>query len=231
MQRSMPLHELRSVFTHSSIHHWVFVKATMNEHLVQLLRLMPGVVHRQAGIIREQIAFEDWMKVLSAHYANTDDLNVGDWVCVCRGTYKGDVGYVTAIESWGGAKLLLVPHLSPFVHPESSVRLAKRIHSATPPEPALFDQQTVECIYGINPVCQEPYIYCFKVCTFEHGLICKAFDRCSVSCRSVYIPTQLLFLFQSASHPGLARATFPWPLEWYFEEGDVVHLYLAYHHP
>lgn len=196
----------------------------MNEHLVQLLRLTPGIVHRQAGIIREQVAFGDWTKLLSAHYADADDLDIGDWVRVCRGAYKGDVGYVTTIESWGGVRLLLVPRLSPLPHPESSLRLAKRKRSATPPEPALFDQQTVKRIYGVDPVCQEPCVYRFKGYTFEHGLICKAFDRRSVSSTSVYMPTQLLFFFRLASHPRLARTTFPWPLEWNFEEGDAVYL-------
>jgi len=55
------------------------------------------------GIIREQIDFVDCTKVLSQHNsAANSNLAVGDWVRVLKGTYKGDVGYVVAVENWGG---------------------------------------------------------------------------------------------------------------------------------
>src|SRR5271168_1089029 len=104
MQTAVPCHQLRSAFMRNSIHSWVYLEMTMNKDLVQHLLLSPGIVCRNAGIIREQVNFADWTKVLNSNLA------VGDWVRVLKGTYKGDVGYVAAVENWGGISLLLVPH-------------------------------------------------------------------------------------------------------------------------
>jgi transcription antitermination factor NusG len=224
LQTAAPHHQLRSAFMRNSIHGWVYLETTMNEDLIHHLRLSPGVVRRNAGIIREQVDFEDWTKVLSQHDSDThSNLAVGDWVRVRKGTYKGDAGYVTAVENWGGVGLLLVPRLPGPRHPGSS--LSKRKCSTTPPEPTLFDPLAIKRIYGIDPVWQEPYVYRFNGYTFEHGLILKAFDLCSVSSTSVQIPTQQLFLFRSADHPALTTSTFPQPLEWNFAEGEVVWLH------
>ena len=76
----------------------------MNEDLICHLQLSPGVVNcRNAEIIQEQVDFADWTTVLSQHNSDTNsNLAVGDWVQVHKGTYKGDVGYVVAVENWGG---------------------------------------------------------------------------------------------------------------------------------
>jgi len=67
----------------------------------------PGIVCHQTGIIQEKIDFQDWMKMLTMHNPETN-VDAGRWVQVCKGTYKGDVGYVLASEPWG-VHLLLVP--------------------------------------------------------------------------------------------------------------------------
>jgi hypothetical protein len=195
----------------------------MNEDLVQLLPLSPGVVRCNAGIIWEQVDFVEWTKVLSQHDSATNsNLAVGDWVWVLKGTYKGDVGYVAAVENWGGVTLLLVPRLPGPSHPSSSLSKRKRLCSITPPEPNLFEPLAAKRNFGIDPIWQSPYVYRFNGYTFEHGLILKAFDLRSVSSTSIHIPTQLLFLYRSADHPALATSTFPRPLEWHFAEGEVV---------
>ena len=124
---------------------------------------------------------------------------------VLKGTYKRDVGYVVAVENWGGLSLLLVPHLPGPHNPDSS--LSKRKHSCltTPPEPNLFSPIDATLNFGIDPVCQEPYVYHFNRYTFEHRLILKTFVLHSVSSTSVHIPTQLLFLFWSTDHPAVMR--------------------------
>ncbi|KIK07882.1 hypothetical protein K443DRAFT_2099, partial [Laccaria amethystina LaAM-08-1] len=131
LQLAAPWHELRSAFTRGSIRGWVYLETTMNEHINRLLKLTPGIVSRRTGIIREQIDFEDWTKMLTMHdiEANVD---VGRWVRVRKGTYKGDVGYVLASESWG-VRLLLVPRLSP---PNLASSSLKRKRSTVAPEPA-----------------------------------------------------------------------------------------------
>jgi len=72
------------------------------------------------------------------------DVDVRRWVRVRKGTYKGDIGYVIASESWGVC-LLLVPHLP---LPNIASSSLKRKQSAVAPEPALFDTNTIECVYG-----------------------------------------------------------------------------------
>ena len=223
LQTAAPRHQLRSAFMRNSIHGWVYLETTMNEVLVQYLRLSPGVVRRNAGIIREQVDFVDWTKVLSQHDSATNsNLAVGDWVRVLKGTYKGDVGYVTAVENWGGVSLLLVPRLPVPCHPSSSLSKRKCSRSITRPEPDLFDPLAAKRNFGIDPVREEPYVYRFNGYTFEHGLIIKAFDLRSVSSTSVYISMQLFFLYQAADHPAVATSTFPQPLEWHFAEGEAV---------
>ena len=77
----------------------------MNKDLVQHLLLSPGIVCHNAAIIQERVDFQDWMKVLSQHDSTPNsNLAVGDWVQVLKGTYKGDVGYVAAVENWGGCQ-------------------------------------------------------------------------------------------------------------------------------
>jgi transcription antitermination factor NusG len=226
LQTAVPRHQLRSVFMRNSIHSWVYLETTMNKDLVRHLRLSPGIVHRNAGIIRKQVDFVDWTKVLSQHDSTTNsDLAVGDWVQVLKGTYKGDTGCVAAVENWGGVSLFLVPRLPAPAPLSSSLLKRKCLHSTAPPEPDLFNPQTAKHNFGIDPVCQGPYAYRFNRYTFENGLIIKAFDLRSVSSTSVHIPMQLLFLFQAADHPALATTTFPRPLEWHFAEGEAVWLH------
>jgi transcription antitermination factor NusG len=220
LQTVAPRHQLRSAFMRNSIRGWVYLETTMNKDLIRHLRLSLGIVHRNTDIIWEQVDFEDWTKLLSQHDSHTNsNLAVGDWVWVHKGTYKGDVGYVAAVENWGGISLLLVPRLPGPRHPGSS--LSKR-KCSTPPEPNLFEPLAIKCIYGIDPVHLGFHVYCFNRYTFEHGLILKAFDLRSVSSTSVHISTQLLYLYQRADHPALATATFPKPSEWHFTEGEVV---------
>ena len=57
----------------NSIHGWVYLEMTMDEDLVQLLQLSPGIVRRNAGIIWEQVDFVDWTKVLSQHDSTTNN--------------------------------------------------------------------------------------------------------------------------------------------------------------
>ncbi|KAF8226539.1 hypothetical protein L208DRAFT_1301333 [Tricholoma matsutake] len=218
LQIAVPHHQLQSVFMHNSIHGWVYLETTMNEDLVQLLQLSPGIGCRNVGIIQEQVDFVDWMKVLSQHDSATNsNLAVGDWVRVLKGTYKGDIGYVAAVENWRGITLLLVPRL-----PSSSLWKRKCLCSTTPPEPNLSEPLAAKRNFGIDPIWQAPYVYHFNGYTFEYGLILKAFDLWLVSSTSVHIPTQLLFLYQSTDHPALTTSTFPRPLEWHFAEGEVV---------
>jgi len=154
LQLAAPRHELCSAFTRGSIHGWVYLETTMNEHINRLLKLTPGIVSHRTGIIREQIDFQDWTKMLTMNDIKTD-VDVGRWVRVRKGTYKGDIGYVIASESWG-VHLLLVPRLPP---PNIASSSLKRKRSAIALEPALFDANTIERVYGTPAIKQDDGTY------------------------------------------------------------------------
>lgn len=189
----------------------------MNEHLNRLLKITPGIVCRRTGIIREQIDFQDWTKMLTMNDIEAD-VDVGRWVRVRKGTYKGDVGYVVAVESWG-VRLLLVPRLSP---PNLSSSSLKRKRSAIAPEPTLFDPNAIQRVYGTPAVERDDGTYQFRGNIFSNGLLVKEFDFHSISLTSVSMPTSMFFLFQQSRHPTILAARFPRPTEWSFDEGDRV---------
>jgi len=110
LQMASSQHQLRSAFMHSSIHGWIYLETLMNEDLNCLLKCTPGIVQQQNGVIQEQVDFGDWTKMLTMVDSQTS-IGVGKWARVCRGLYKGDIGYVSAVENWGGVSLLLVPRL------------------------------------------------------------------------------------------------------------------------
>jgi transcription antitermination factor NusG len=216
-QLTAPRHELRSAFTRGSIRGWVYLETTMNEHMNRLLKLTPGIVRHQTGIICEQIKFQDWTKMMMMCDHETD-VNVGSWVRVRKGTYKGDIGYVVALEPWG-VRLLLVPRLPP---PRLTGSALKRKCSTPTPEPTLFDPVTIERIYGTPAIEYDDGTYQFNGRIFEEGLIVIELDLHSVSLASVSMPTAHFFLFQQSRHPTLLSAKFPRPSEWSFDEGERV---------
>lgn len=189
----------------------------MNEHMNRLLKLTPGIVSRRTGIIREQIDFQDWTKMLTMNDIETD-VDVGRWVRVRKGTYKGDIGYVIASESWG-VRLLLVPRLSP---PNLASSSLKRKRSAIAPEPALFNANIIESVYGTPAVKLDDGTYRFRGNIFSDGLVVKKLDFHSISLTSIFMPTSSFFLFQQSRHPTILAARFPRPLEWIFDEGERV---------
>lgn len=189
----------------------------MNEALQELLKLTPGVYHRQTGVIRQQINFEDWTKLLTS----TDDVKIGRWVRVRKGKYKGDTGFASSLKPWGGVEILLIPRLPP---PPLGASGLKRKRANSPVEPTLFCPESVKRIYGIEPVKEEDGVYSFDGQHFEYGLLRKTFDPCSISTTSISIPTSLLALFQRSRHPAISPSKYPRPSEWIFEEGEHVRL-------
>jgi len=221
LQIVSPPHEVRSAFTRGSIRGWVYVEATMNEHLRRLLNHAPGVILKQSGIICQQIDFQDWVGMLTMRdHMKVQD--IGKWVHVQKGVYKGDVGFVNSLEDWG-VRLLLVPRLPP---PRSTDVDLKRKRSLARPPPALFEPDIVYQTYGVDPVRidEDEDMYSFKGHTFEYGLIIKSYDFHSISTPVSCIPISLFNLFRWSRHPKVvaSESTFPRPSEWLFAEGDEV---------
>jgi len=187
----------------------------MNTDVVRLLRVTPGIVCRRGEIAcKESVDFDDWTKMLTMHDASTE-AGVGQWVRVVRGPYKGDVGLISAIESWGGVTLLLVPRLAQS-HPLSS----KRKRGGLLPDPNLFDPKAF--IGTDAPVAQTEGKYRFRGLTFEYGLLVQQFDMHSISSKLVTIPSRILSLFRASGHPTLHTALLPKPVEWTFQEDEKV---------
>jgi hypothetical protein len=203
-----PQHEIQSVFSHRSVKGWVYLKATMNELLRNLLQRIPGIIQSRSALILEPIDFNDWAKLLLMH---PPMVRLGGWFRVQKGFYKGDEGFVVSMESWG-VQLLLVPRLS---SPRAS-------EGQDHPLSALFDHD--DEIHGAKPVLINRNIYMFRSNRFEYGLITKPFSFDSISVTVSSMPLDLFSLFVKSRHPKLiaAESTYPIPSEWHFEEGDQV---------
>src|SRR5271168_515201 len=89
LQRAEAEHQLRSAFTRGSIRGWIYLEANMNNILLELLRMTPGVISSRQGVQRNSVEFSDWLKMLTMHDPRTV-FQAGSWVRVTRGKYKGD---------------------------------------------------------------------------------------------------------------------------------------------
>jgi hypothetical protein len=106
----------------------------MNEDLYQLLRVTPSIVFRHSNIVIQHIEHKDWTSLLMMH-GSQEMPKVGNWVAVRKGIYKGDEGYVNAVDTFG-LQILLVPHLPP---PEPSYSTPSKRKCPVPSMPTLFD--------------------------------------------------------------------------------------------
>jgi len=204
----------------------------MNDDLLKLLKLTPGIVQRKnRGILCEKIDFADWTATLEF----TNNVEVGNWVQVTKGTYKGDIGCVLRLETSGDVALLLVPRLPPLDLPEqSSSKKRKRMNR---PEPELFNPnvtQETPCNPHFNPDLDVPWNYppsdeaippknysIHGGNDFEHGLIVKSYSIRSLRL-AVSIPCKMFNQFRLSGHPLTLASKFPKPIEWIFEEGEKV---------
>jgi hypothetical protein len=188
----------------------------MNDHLRHLVKRAPGIIHNQSGFISERVDSSDGLKLLKLQHVNPPE--VGKWVQVRKGIYKGDVGYVTSTRG-GGVRLLLVPRLS---QPQSS----RGNSSCSCSTPTLFDCEAANRRYNIEPVRIQENIYSFRGDRFEHGLIIKSYASELVSTSASCMPFELFCCFLESRHPRLmsSRSSFLKPLEWHFAEGDEAYI-------
>jgi len=148
--------------------------------------------------------------------SNTN-LKEGKWARVQRGLYKGDVGLVVAVKTWG-VELLLLPRLCPPL----AVSTLKRKRSSIPTMPVLFDLVEFSRTYNINPKEQSPNCYTAGGFSFEYGLLQKGYNLHLLSATMLEMPSEHIFLYDGSEHPALASTTFPRSREWTFEEGECV---------
>ncbi len=222
LQMTAPRHEMRAAFAPGAVKGRIYLEATMNEQLRNLLKLTPGIARTRFGLSCQMIPFDDGVKSLEVRqFMQPED--VGKWVRVRKGIYKGDVGYVLSAESWG-VRLLLVPRFPPPQSTSGSCLKRKRSHLRS--APALFNQESIGKHYNTVPNRVMENICTFEGHTFEYGLIVTSYDFYSVSTTVSCMPLELFTLFWQSRHPRLAKSvlTFPRPLEWHFAEGDEVYV-------
>jgi hypothetical protein len=184
----------------------------MNDPLCHLVKRAPGIIRNQYGFISERVEFNDGLTLLKMQHASPPE--VGKWVRVRKGVYKGDMGCVTSTRS-GGVELLLIPRLS-----QQQASRGIPSHSRSPP--TLFDCEAVKRLYDIEPVRIQERIYSFRGDRFEHGLIIKSYSSDFISTTVSCMPLELLCRFLESCHPTLmaSQTSVPKPLEWHFAEGD-----------
>ncbi len=195
----------------------------MNEHLRQLLKLAPGIIANSRSIF-EHIDPSEGLRLLKMQRASP--VEVGTWVQVRKGIYKGDVGYVITSTESMEVQLLLIPRLSQPVASKGNPSHSRSV-------PTLFDCETAKRLYNIEPVRIQENIYSFRGEKFEHGLIIKSYHSDLISTTISCIPFELLCLFLESRHPTLmaSRSSFLKPSEWHFAENDEVYIDPSQLHP
>jgi hypothetical protein len=105
-QMAVPRHKILSAFAHGSIRCWVYLQATMNDHLRRLLKLAPVII----GNSSQHVDWSDGLRLLRMQHATQSTLEVGKWVQVRKEIYKGDVGYITTTKSTGFISFLFLAY-------------------------------------------------------------------------------------------------------------------------
>jgi hypothetical protein len=193
------------------------VEGILDADMISLLNSTPGI-RKQSGVVRQTVDPSDWVKLLTMQ-DSMSAVKADQWIRVLKGSYKGDLGFVTRVEAWG-AEVLVVPRLKvPTPQVDTSL---KRKRTATKPEPRLFDPVTFYSVFQREPKLCYDRCYTSRGLVFDHGLLRLKLDLHSISPNSAKISGQMLRLFESSSHPAITKSKFPCPEEWIFEEGERV---------
>jgi len=186
--------------------------------MISLLKLAPGIIRKQSGVVRKIIDPSDWVKLLTMQDPMSA-VKVGQWIRVRKGLYKGDHGLVVRVGAWG-ARVLVVPRLKAPT-PEADTSL-KRKRTAIKPEQRLFDPVTFSSVFQRQPKLQYDGSYTSRGLVFDHGLLQLNLDLHSISPNSAGFSCRILGLFILSSHPAITGSECPCPEEWIFEEGERV---------
>ncbi|KAK0502575.1 hypothetical protein EDD18DRAFT_1347206 [Armillaria luteobubalina] len=132
---------IRSVLYRNNLRGWIYIEAPYNETVKSFLLMTPGVWktgYAPPWHLRvEAIKITEWKTVLQEDDYIEDVFQVGSWVCVKRGTYRGDVGVVHE-ASLEQIVILLIPRLS-LEPPIKQLRGKRRHRQEQPAVSQLFD--------------------------------------------------------------------------------------------
>ena len=109
LQRATSENQIRSAFTRGSIRGSIYLEGVLDADMISILKLTPRIVRNKSGIVRQLVDPPDWVKLLTMHDPTTV-VKAGQWIWVCNGAYKGDVGFVMEVETWG-VRVLVIPCL------------------------------------------------------------------------------------------------------------------------
>jgi len=200
------------------------VEGILDANMISLLNLTPGIIRKQSGIVRQIINPSDWVKLLTMQDPMTV-VKASQWIRVCKGAYKGDIGFVTHVEAWG-ARVLVVPRLKTPT-PKATASLKRKRSAAIQPEARLFDPATFSSVFQRQAKLHYNGTYTSRGLVFDHALLRLDLDLHSISLNSTGVPGHILGLFKLSSHPSLTGSEFPRPEEWNFEEGERVTVFTS----
>ncbi|KAF8962226.1 hypothetical protein BDZ97DRAFT_1759458 [Flammula alnicola] len=216
MKTARDKHGLHSAFARGSIRGAVYLECKMNQHLIHLLELTPGIIRSRLGIRRHLVEPSDYMSMLTIKNVKVD-ISVGDWIQVKKGLYRGDIGFVASTCNWG-IRVLLVPRVASTLMGS----MQKRKASAVKPVPRLFKPDEFRSSSNHGLISRHDGSYGLGCLVFEHGLVLKDFDYHSVASGVRDIPFHHFSMFRLSEHPGIELSLLPRPREWSFEENDPV---------
>jgi hypothetical protein len=101
--------------------------------MLSLLKLTPGIIWKRSGVVHQIVNPSDWVRLLTMQDPMTV-MNASQWIQVHKGPYKGDLGFVTHVKTWG-ARVLVIPHLKTATLQTATL---KRKQTTIRPEPRLF---------------------------------------------------------------------------------------------
>lgn len=203
--------QLRSAFTRGSIRGSIYLECQMNKNLLDLLAKTSGIIRTTQGIFSNKIDPTEYHDLLSMKTIKLN-IDIGTWVQIKKGIYKGDVGRVTKTHPWG-VDIYLVPRIP--IRNNTSTR--KRKVSIVIPEPKLFfPADSTEDMHSPNGSYKTGHHI------FTHGLVIKTFDYHSINPQVNEISSKSYTMFLQSEHPDIPPSSLPRPREWKFEKGDDV---------
>ena len=67
------------------------MEGVLDADMISILKLTPGIIRNKSGVVCQLVDPADWVKLLTMHDPTTV-VKAGQWIWVCNGAYKGDVG-------------------------------------------------------------------------------------------------------------------------------------------
>ena len=213
-----------AAFTLSSDRGCIYIEADLTKDLRDVLRRTPGLMRAQGNSIYKFIPPSDRIRALRLPKDKELQFEVGQWVRVLKGMYKGDVGYINQLLPWGGVRLLMVPCIRP---PDLSTHKRGNLKRPrfTPPPLTLFNPLVIAKTFHVVPQ-KKGNIHMFNGDKFEDGLLLKDFSASAVSPASVFISTKAHSLFRKSQHLTILKSDdadkFPNPAKWCFSTDEPV---------